>query len=115
MNTRANGTPTSPSEPAIDLTQETEDTRRKLYDVAVATHFTGTSEERAQAQADPDSWQPPAVTPDQARLTVLYIYGRWFVVWRLPEGETELPPDRLWTVLRVVQDSATGALEYHEV
>ena len=114
MNTFENRTPTPPSA-LVDLTQGTEDTRRKLYDVAVATHFTGTPEERVQAQADSDNWQPPAVTPDQARLTVLYIYGRWFVVWRLPEGETDLPPDRLWTVLRVVQDSPPGGLEYHEV
>jgi hypothetical protein len=118
MNTRANGTPTSPSEPAvIDLTQETEDTRRKLYDAAVATHFTTTPEEQEKAAADPDNhWQPPAYTPDQARLTVHQLFGRWFVTWRLlEEKEGEVPPHRLWNVLRVTQDSETGALEYHEV
>ena len=116
MNTRANGTPTSPSEPAIDLTQETEDTRRALYDAAVATHFTPTPEETEKAVADPESWQPPAYTPEQARLTVHQLYGRWFITWRLlEEKEGEVAPSRLWAVLRVVQDPATGALDYHEV
>ena len=115
MNTRENRTPTPPSEP-VDLTQETEDTRRKLYDAAVATHFTPTPEEQEKAKADPDNWQPPAYTPDQARLTVHELYGRWFVTWRLLEvKEGEAPPPLLWTVLRVVQDSETGALEYLEV
>jgi len=117
MNTRQDGTTPSsepPSEPEIDLTQETEDTRRKLYDAAVATHFTGTPEEREKAQADPDAWQPSAVTPDQAKLAVHNLFGRWFVVWRQVE-EGDLPPDRRWTVLRVVQDPDRGTLDYHEV
>jgi len=115
MHTRNDGTPTPPSEP-VDLTQETEDTRRKLYDAAVATHFTPTLEEKEKAQADPESWQPPAYTPAQARLTVHQLYGRWFITWRLlEEKEGEVPPHRLWSVLRVVQDPETGALDYHEV
>jgi hypothetical protein len=101
------------------LSQETEDTRRKLYDAAVTTHFTPTPEEPpadSKAQADPDNWQPPAYTPDQARLTVHFLYGRWFVAWRLlEEKDGEVPPHRLWTVLRVVQDPETGTLDYHEV
>jgi hypothetical protein len=115
MSTRPNGTPTPPSEPALDLAQETEDTRRKLYDAAVTTHFTPTPEEREKAQADPDAWQPPAYTPDQAKLTVHYLYGRWFVAWRLLEEEGDVAPYRRWTVLRVVQDPEKGTLEYHEV
>jgi hypothetical protein len=73
--------------------------------------------ERAEVrQADPDKWQPPAYTPDQARLTVHQLYGRWIVTWRrLEEKNGEARPDLLWAVLRVVQDPETGALEYHEV
>ena len=118
MNTRDNRTPTPPSEPsksAVDLT-ETEDTRRALYDAAVATHFTPMPEEKDKAVADPESWQPPAYTPEQARLTVHQLYGRWFITWRLlEEKEGEVPPSRLWTVLRVLQDPDRGILEYHEV
>jgi hypothetical protein len=114
MNTRENGTPTPSSEP-VDLSHETEDTRRKLYAAAVTTHFTATPEEQEKAKADPESWQPPAATPDQARLTVHYLYGRWFVAWRQVEEEGSLPPDRRWTLLRVVQDAETRELEYHEV
>jgi hypothetical protein len=118
MNTRENGTPTPASDP-VDLTQETEDTRRKLYAAAVATHFTPTPEEpveNGKAKADPDNWQPPAYTPDPARLTIHQLYGRWIVTWRrLEEKEGEARPDLLWAVLRVIQNPETGELEYHEV
>jgi hypothetical protein len=114
MNTRANGTPTPPSD-SVDLSQVTEDTRRKLYDAAVATHFTPTPEEKEKAQADPENqWQPPAYTPDQARLTVHEIYGRWFVTWRRLE-EGDVAPVHQWAILRVVQDPERGTLEYYEV
>jgi hypothetical protein len=81
----------------------------------VETHFTPTPEEREKAQADPDNHWAPPYTPEQAGLAVHHLYGRWFVVWRsLEEKEGEAPPERLWTVLRVIRNPE-GTFDYLEV
>jgi hypothetical protein len=84
----------TPAPPRIDLTQVTEETRRRVYDATVAVHFLlphGTVQ-----------WAP-YYDPDQAGLTVYYLLGRWFVAWAILEetNNASLSPARKHELLRV--------------
>lgn len=81
--------------PDLDTTPYSEALRRRLYD-AVARIV------------------DPAGAED---LTVYYAWGRWFAVWRdLEEEALELPPSRVWQVVRVASDpSAPDGIMLHGV
>src|ERR1700676_75139 len=82
------GTHPPPHSPPLDLEVYTEDTRRALYDIVVAVHFTPPAE-----VAPGDSY--PDYTPDQAGLAVHFVAARWLAAWsRLEETDSDLPEFR---------------------
>ncbi len=76
----------------LDLTRYTEATRRALYERIIAIQFTPHTDDPADA--------PPALDPDDAGLTVFYLFGRWFAYW-LDEPEPGLPEWRLTEMVRI--------------
>ncbi|HYG64000.1 MAG TPA: hypothetical protein VEL74_15600 [Thermoanaerobaculia bacterium] len=99
----------------VDLSRPTESTRRHLYELVVRVYFQPTPEEVEQARQDPGNHWVPDYGPDEARLHVFFVYGRWFAVWEALEEKKEtgpLPEWRRWSVVRIVEDadpsSATG-------
>jgi hypothetical protein len=100
-----------PSLPAdLDLEIYTEATRRALYDIVVAVHFT------APPEVDRGDWFP-AYTPDQAGLVVYFTSGRWLACWtRLEEAESDLPLARRISLVRIqAAPEAPYGLSFHEV
>src|SRR5215210_8085906 len=92
--------------PPLDLTRYTEATRRELYDRLVAIQFT------PQDPADPDD-AAPVLDPDDAGLTVFYLFGRWFAYWR-GEALPGLPSWRLTEMVRIQPaDTPDGIMPYH--
>jgi len=92
----------SPSD-ATGLNLETcsEATRRALYDIVVAVHFT------EPAEAAPGDCYPD-YTPDQAGLVVDFSRGRWLVGWcRLEETGPDLPESRRQALVRIQADPGT--------
>jgi hypothetical protein len=96
--------------PPLDLEHYTEATRRGLYDLVVAVHFTPPDEILA------GDWYPD-YTPDQAGLSVDFIRGRWLAGWsRLEEAGSDLPIDRRHALLRIQADSTVpNGVAFHEV
>jgi hypothetical protein len=81
--------------PDLDLEVYTEATRRALYDIVVAVHFTAPGE---VARGD---WYPD-YSPDEAGLVVHFYRGRWLAVWtRLEEAASDLPESRRQAFVRI--------------
>ena len=61
-----------------------------------------------------DAWTPTQ-TPDEAELTIFYLFGRWFAVWReLPEPS--LPDWRLTELVRIEADpTAPDGIMLYEI
>jgi hypothetical protein len=96
--------------PGLDLEAFTEATRRALYDIVVAVHFT------APIWPGPDDFYP-AYSPDQAGLVVWFTHGRWFAGWTmLEEDQSDLPAARRYELLRIQADpEAPYGVAFHEV
>lgn len=86
----------------LDLTRYTESTRRELYDRLVTI-------QTAPAPGEP----PPSFDPEDAGLTVFYLFGRWFAFWR-DVPEPGLPEWRLTEMVRIqaAPDSPDGIILY---
>jgi hypothetical protein len=96
--------------PPLDLSRYTESTRRDLYARLVAIQFT--APDPATVEHPEDVWTPTQ-TPDEAELTVFYLFGCWFAYWReLPEPG--LPAWRLTELVRIeaAPDSPDGIILY---
>jgi hypothetical protein len=103
-----------PAPPPVDLAQVTEATRRQLYDIIVQTHFSPTPEEMEAARRAREWYQ--RYGPDECRLSVLYLAGRWFAYWRIWDAGDDAPEDQEWEVLRVEpKPSAPFGVEFYEV
>jgi hypothetical protein len=107
--------PPPPIPPAIDLSEVTEGTRRRLYDIVVAVHFTvdpGAALRALQA----DEWVP-RYGPDECRLAVFHFAGRWFVIWRQwEEIEDDTPEEQEWFILTARPSlSAPFGVQFQEV
>lgn len=97
--------------PPLDLTRYTEATRRALYDATVAVHFPPAD------QAEPGEWVP-SYSPDDAGLTVVFQWDRWFAVWeRIEERDNpELPRNRKLEVLRIeAEPSMPHGVMFYEI
>jgi len=100
-----------PSYPAgLDLETYSEATRRALYDIVVAVHFTAPAE-----PAPGDSY--PDYTPDQAGLVVDFSRGRWLASWcRLEETDPGLPESRCQALVRIqAHRGAPYGVAFYEV
>jgi hypothetical protein len=99
----------------IDLTLPTEAIRRQLYDAVVAIHFTPAPGEILAAKRAGEWYQKH--TADECGLQVVYLFGRWFVVWRQwEEIEDDTPESQEWEVLTVnARPSARFGIEFQEV
>jgi hypothetical protein len=99
--------PIPPFPPPLDLDAYSEATRRALYELTVAVHFT---------ERDPDLDAPPC-TAEEAGLVVLWAFSRWFAIWEpVPDPqEGFLPPDARWVVLRITSEPTMPyGVAYHE-
>ncbi|HEV3459405.1 MAG TPA: hypothetical protein VHG32_22885 [Thermoanaerobaculia bacterium] len=94
----------------LDLEVYTEATRRALYDIVVAVHFT------APPEVTRGDWFP-GYTPDQAGLAVHFTAGRWLACWtRLEEAESDLPVARRISLVRIqATPEAPYGVSFHEV
>jgi hypothetical protein len=96
--------------PGLDLETYSEATRRALYDIVVAIHFT------APAEVARGDWYPD-YSPDEAGLVVHFCRGRWLAWWtRLEEAASDLPESRRHAFVRI--QAAPGApygVVFHEV
>ena len=103
---------TNPSSlpPGLDLETYSEATRRALYDIVVAVHFT------SPAKATPGDCYPD-YTPDQAGLVVDYSRGRWLAGWcRLEETDSDLPESRREALVRIqAHPGAPFGVAFYEV
>jgi hypothetical protein len=98
--------------PPLDLTAYTEATRRELYDRLVMIQFT--APDPATVEHPEDVWVPEQ-TPDQAGLTIFYLFGRWFAFWR-DVPEPGLPEWRMTELVRLEADpSSPFGVMLHEV
>ena len=99
-----------PRPPALDLEVYTEATRRALYDIVVAVHFTPPAEV-APGDCCPD------YTPDQAGLVVHFVAARWLAAWsRLEETDSDLPESRRQALVRIQADpGAPYGVAFYEV
>jgi hypothetical protein len=119
MRSSAQSTPTPPPvPPAIDLSKVTEATRRALYDAVVAVHFSPTPEEIREAKREGE-WYPRH-SPDECRVTVLYLAGRWFTFWRIwdldDDSGDDVPEAWEWSISRVeANPSMPYGVEFFEV
>ncbi len=96
----------------LDLSRYSEATRRELYDRLVRIQFT--PEDPATA-ADPEEPWTPTQTADEAGLTVVYLFGRWFAFWR-DVPEPGLPEWRLTELVRIQPaPGAPDGILLHEV
>ncbi len=94
----------------LDLEAYTEATRRALYDLVVAVHFT------APAAVKRGDWYPD-YSPDEAGLVVLFVRGRWLALWtRLEELTSDLPASRREAIVRIqAAPEAPHGVTFHEV
>jgi hypothetical protein len=103
---------TKPPSDATDLDLEaySEATRRALYDIVVAVHFT------APADAAPGDCFPD-YTPDQAGLVIDFSRGRWLAGWcRLEETDSDLPESRRQALVRIqAHPGAPCGVAFYEV
>jgi hypothetical protein len=96
--------------PDLDLEVYTEATRRALYDIVVAVHFT------APAEVARGDWYPD-YSPDEAGLVVHFCRGRWLALWtRLEEAASALPESRRQAFVRIqAAPEAPCGVAFHEV
>jgi len=92
--------PTPPTVP--NLNSDTEETRRRLYDLVREMQFSPVEDE----DAGPDDYTGPTYTADECGLKVFYILSRWFATWT-NLGEPHLPPDRLQELVRIEADPSS--------
>ncbi len=99
--------------PGLDLEVYTEATRRALYDIVVAVHFTAPAPPAEIARGD---WYPD-YSPDEAGLVVLFAGGRWLALWtRLEEAASDLPESRRQAFVRIqAVPEAPYGVTFHEV
>jgi hypothetical protein len=99
-----------PRPSGLDLEAFTEATRRTLYEIVVAVHFT------APAEIAPGDWYPD-YSPDQAGLEVFFSKGRWLASWsRLEEADSDLPEDRRQALVRIqAAPEAPYGVAFYEV
>jgi hypothetical protein len=92
-----------------DLSAESEETRRRLYDLIVEQEFT------AKPGTDPDdTWVPP-YTAEEAGLEVTFRHGRWLAEWRRLEVPDTSPEEEQWELLCVQEsEDEPGAVYFHE-
>ncbi|HEV3073299.1 MAG TPA: hypothetical protein VHB47_02680 [Thermoanaerobaculia bacterium] len=104
------GTHPPPHSPPLDLEVYTEATRRALYDIVVAVHFTAPAE-TATGDCYPD------YTPDQAGLVVDFSRGRWLAGWcRFEETDSDLPESRRQALVRIqAHPGAPFGVAFYEV
>lgn len=95
--------------PDLDHAPYSETLRRALYDAIV----------RVERPEHPHPEENvPAFDPDAGQLTVFYLLGRWFAVWRDLDFKesSRLPPARRWQVVRIHSDPARPeGIVLHEV
>jgi len=92
-----------------DLSRDTEQTRRDLYDLVVRMQFSPIE------GAGPDDYAGPSYTPDDAGLKVFRLFGRWFAVWTDLDEES-LPENRRIELVRIEADpSVPFGVVLHEV
>jgi hypothetical protein len=91
----------------LDLSRNTEATRRELYERLVRIQFTPPDPPPAPEDA------APCQDPDAAELTVFYLFGRWFAYWR-DVPEPGLPAWRMIEMVRIQADpdSPDGIMLY---
>jgi hypothetical protein len=94
----------------LDLSRYTEATRRDLYDRLVAIQFT--APDPTTVEHPEDAWTPTQ-TPEEAELTVCYLFGRWFAHWR-ELAAPGLPTSRSTELVRIeaAPDSPDGIILY---
>ena len=99
-----------PLPPDLDLEVYSEATRRALYDIVVAVHFT------APAEPAPGNCHPN-YTPDQAGLVVDFVRARWLAGWRrLEQTSSDLPESRRQALVRIQADpGAPFGVAFYEV
>jgi hypothetical protein len=113
MRSSAKSIPPTPP-PPIDLSLTTEATRRQLYDIAVAVHFSPTEEEIREARRT-EEWYP-RYSVDESGLAVIYLAGRWFVYWRVWDAGDDAPEDQEWEILRAETNAAMPyGVEFYEI
>jgi hypothetical protein len=91
----------------VDLAQFAEGLRRRLYDQAVADHF---SPHPASARERVNPWPP--YSPEEARLEILFLGGRWLATWKRLELEGGNEEERT-ELLRIY--STERGITYYEV
>jgi len=92
-----------------DLSRETEQTRRDLYDLVVRMQFSPVE------GAGPDDYPGPSYTPDDAGLKVFRLFDRWFATWTNLD-EKNPPEDRRIELVRLEADSSVPfGVIMHEV
>lgn len=91
--------------PDLDEAPYSEGLRRQLYDAV------------ARILLSPERRDAALIYPDIEDLAVFYAWGRWFAVWHdLSDDTSELPPSRVWQVVRLSSDPrAPEGLVLHEV
>lgn len=85
----------------FDLTRFSEVIRRRLYDRITQIQFLRPGN---------------AYTPDEARLQVVYLAGRWFAVWVDLNEPAELPEHLRFRIMRIGASQAEPeAIELYEI
>jgi hypothetical protein len=93
----------------LDLTRDTEQTRRDLYDLVVRMQFSPIE------GAGADDYSGVSYTPDEAGLKVFRLFGRWFAAWT-DLDEKCLPENRRIELVRIEADSSSSfGVILHEV
>ena len=99
--------------PEMDFDVFHEDIRRILYGLVVRDNFT---ERALDPEADPpEIWVPP-YTPDEAKLEIFFLLGRWFATWRKLEVPDDAPEHERQELLRLEPHRhRPGDIEYTDV
>lgn len=94
----------------VDLETPSEETRRALYALVVRDFFT------AQALDPPqDVWIPPC-TAEEARLEIVFTWGRYFATWVKPGAGTGHPELKGRELLLLEEDpNLPGRVLYYEI
>jgi hypothetical protein len=82
--------------PPLTFTRFSERTRQTLYAATVATHW--------DAPREHEDDFTPDYSPAAAGLQVVYVFGRWFAIWRQLEEPHDIPPAQRWQILTIEMD-----------